>query len=824
MANDIDIVVGVKDLATSVLDRLSSKVTSIGDSSKLAFAGAAERLNDQIAKASSGLASGAGNDKLAKTIEQAANGLSTKLDAALAKTNSAIDGVTAKIQGSINSLTGFIATTAGIASTAGAFVTVYKSIKDATTRTEKLSEAASKVPSQFRGMIIASSDLEKSTSKAREGILGALAPYSKYVVAASATATLTKATLQASDATRGLVSRATAVGRGALAAFVLQQALKKTENGATTLTAKLAKVAAFTLAADVATRATLRFGLSVVGLGKKADDTALSLLKTANAGNTLSKISTAPFNAVKSGANAAALATANLNSKFDELPKGAQSVNSLVEGFGRFATTLGGIPGLLLAIPAGIAGAALAAVNAASQTEHQLFKLTNKLQLVEAAKLNVKLDEIDTAPLRKVAEETSRVSKMIQTATNIPSSKLMSLATSALTKGLDSSQLNEAMKGAVGLAEVYNTDLLDGMYRARQAMDGNFEGFEKLIPAIKTMTTLEEKLAAVNRLASNGFKITALETMTFWGAIERLKNGLWNTLESLGKMKSLSDVVATVLRDVVGPAVDFLDTKLKGFGFDGTKIMEQAKSLGAGVIAAIDTIGNNWTAVVDRMTTSMDLFWVRMESSTQNFVKNTLPWLGENLGNVFKHAANSIATNGANDLAGWSAKALENAGLMPKGLSNRFDKMGKPFETTDLPTMKGRDISPLEKALEAKLSGIDAGLGAAFGIKFNQAKSALDNALQAQRGIGDVAMEKSKNAADPAKAQENALVRTFAPQLQAFSARLLTRGNQDKSEQANLEVARNTRALLQEQKLLRDQMKQEARFAPKFRVHILSLN
>ena len=86
MANDIDIIVGVKDLASNVLDRLASKVNSFGDNSKLAFAGASERLNDQLAKVGNSGGS-LGNDKLAKAIESAANSLSTKLDVALAKTN-----------------------------------------------------------------------------------------------------------------------------------------------------------------------------------------------------------------------------------------------------------------------------------------------------------------------------------------------------------------------------------------------------------------------------------------------------------------------------------------------------------------------------------------------------------------------------------------------------------------------------------------------------------------------------------------------------------------------------------------------------------------
>lgn len=131
MANDVDIIVGVKDLATAVLDKLSNKVGSIGDSSKLAFAGAAERLNDQFSKASSNTGVAAGYDKLAKAIDSAALGLSTKLDVAIAKTNSAIDGVVGKLQSAINSVTGFVTKAAAIAGTAGAFVTVCRAINSA---------------------------------------------------------------------------------------------------------------------------------------------------------------------------------------------------------------------------------------------------------------------------------------------------------------------------------------------------------------------------------------------------------------------------------------------------------------------------------------------------------------------------------------------------------------------------------------------------------------------------------------------------------------------------------------------------------------------
>ena len=827
MANDIDIIVGVKDLATNVLERISSRVNAIGDNSKLAFAGAAERLNDQLAKASSSAIGSGNSDKLAKAIEAAANGLSTKLDVALAKTNSAIDSVTGRIQAAISSVTGFVSKAAAIATTAAAFV--------------KVGSAIASVPPTIARVVIGMNGVETSANKARVGVLSSLAPFGKYIIAAGATVSLTKATLQATSATSSLFEKVTAVGRGALAAFVLRNALKKTEEGASTLGAKLAKVAGFALAFDVAARATLRFGLSLVGLGKKADESTAALLKTANAGNTFTsataKISAAPFNAVRSGASAAAVATANLSGSFDDLPKGAQSVNTVVSSFGNFAAQIGGIPGLLLAIPAGLAGFALAAVTAAGQTERQLTQLTNKMQLIEAAKLNVSIEEIDTAPLRKIAEDTEKIAKQIQTATNVQSSKLLTVATNSLPKGLGTEQIGEALKAAVGLSEVYGTSVEDGMYRARQAIEGNFQSFEKLIPSIATMTSDSDKLAAVSRLAANGFKIMSSESNTFWGTIEKVKNGLGNTLESLGRFHSLSDVVGTILRDVVTPAVEFLDSKLKGFGFNGSDVLEQATSLGAGVIAAIDTIGSNWDSILDRMTIGSELFWVQLKSHVESFVNNTLPWLGDNFVSVMKHAYEQVKNGFMNfqydqeysSIVAVTEKAIadQGSGISLEARQGAVDSMRKQLEELDkkynvnqtfkpsafpeLTKLNGRNISSEEKEIQSRLDAVDSKLGKSFNENFKKAFDSLDGMLKDQKkAVGDINLAPkvpdAPKVPEAIEKQAKATISTTA----ALESRFLARGASNDPQREMAQTLKRQEALMQRQLVALEKSKPQA--------------
>ena len=68
----------------------------------------------------------------------------------------------------------------------------------------------------------------------------------------------------------------------------------------------------------------------------------------------------------------------------------------------------------------------------------------------------ISIDQIDTRPLRAVAEEAERIAKRIQTATNIQSSKLLSLAINNLPKGLDGNQIGDRVE--IGPAQLVKED------------------------------------------------------------------------------------------------------------------------------------------------------------------------------------------------------------------------------------------------------------------------------------------------------------------------------------------------------------------------------
>jgi hypothetical protein len=795
VANDIDIIVGVKDLATKALDRLYERVGALGDGSKLAIAGVSGGMSQALNSVGSG---SLGNDKLAKSIEALATSMSAKLDAALQKTNSKIDAVVSKVQNAITSISNLVKKAASIATVGAAFFTLYK--------------ATTAGVSGLGSMVVGLNKTDDAARKAKEGITAGLAPYLRMAAAAGAATTLAKASAQVASSSAGIAGRASGLVRGTLAALALNEALRKTEYANLTLRAKLlataGKAAGLALAFDAASRATLRFGMSLLGLKKKGDEASFAITKTATASSSIAnaaiKVTAAPFHAVNAGATSAAAATTRLAGSIEDLPKGADSVNSLVAGFGAFASQIGGIPGLLLSIPAGIAGIAFAAYTAASKTERQLTQLTNKMAIIEAAKLDISIDDIDTAPLRKVAEESARIAKQIQTATNVQSSKLLTLATNALPKGLGTNQIGEAMKAAVGLSEVYGTSIEDGMYRARQALEGNFESFEKLIPAIATMETNEEKLAAVSRLATNGFKVMSAETLTFWGTIERVRNGFGNVLESLGNFTSLTEVASTVLRDVVGPAVEYLDSKMKGFGFDGGKVMEQATSLAATVVAAVQTIGGNWDSVFERLKIGSELFWVQLQSQAEHFVAHTMPWLAENMTGIMQHAFAAMANDVRPAIEYMVTSAMEAMGAVPEGTAEfqRKENAKKPkYKVTALTELAPRAVSQREQGLQGKLDAVDRKLGDSFNENFRKAFDTMDTMLKSQEKIAEVDLKKVAVPKKP-ELEKDAKDKTKAPKTSAnavLESRVLGRGASVDAERETLATLKKIEAHLLKQ-------------------------
>lgn len=756
MANDIDIVVGVTDLATKALENLQSRVRSMSDGSQKAISqlsdsGVAQfkRLSESVAK--QGLIS----PQAVAQLETAINGIGGKIDAAVAKTNSAIDSVSNRIQNTIGTVIRFISTAAKIATVAASFAIVGRSVYG-------MSTALGIVPQRLQNVV-------NKANETGRGVTGVVSSFAKYTIAAGATVSLAQNMSRLTSNTTGLVGKMTALAGSAVNVFVLRNAFKKAEDGSTTLVTKIAKVAGTAIAFTVAGKAAIGFGLNLLGLKKKADDVNASLAKV----STTSKA----IDSIKLASTAALLPMANLSSKIEDLPKGAASLASVTSGLQSFGSQLGTI-GLLLSVPAAIGGGLLAVAAAAGKSERQLTQMTNKLALVEAASKNISIDNVDTGPLRKIAEEAEKTARSIQTVTNVPASKLMSLATSSLARGLDPKQIGDAMKSATGLAEVFGTSLEDGMAKTRAAMDGNFESFEKLIPSLATMATNEEKLAAVSRLASNGLKVMKSESSGLWGTVERLKNGFGNLLADIGQGKTITELFATGLRDIVAPAIEFVDSKLKSFGFDGPALMDTATQVAAGIVASIQTIGGNWDTITERMKLSAELAWVQISESARFFASDTIPWVGQNLVAMLSNSWDRIVQKTRDSFQLMTTASMEYFGLVEKGTT---DFQAQQLEA-DAKKQKGQSVSPApqrqagqrEQDLQNQLRALDDKLAKSFNDNYKKAFTELQTALNQQNAATKVNLQPA-GAAKP-KEPEALGTKNQARQSDAFESRILARG------------------------------------------------
>jgi hypothetical protein len=129
-------------------------------------------------------------------------------------------------------------------------------------------------------------------------------------------------------------------------------------------------------------------------------------------------------------------------------------------------------------------------------------------------------NEINVASFQELAEQIERVAA-------IRDEDTLAVMRSGVMAGVVSDQLEQATVAAVGLSRAMGISLSEGMTKARQAMDGNFEAFERLIPGITTLASEQEKLAAVNQLANTGLQQQVQFAGTTAGLIQQAGNE-WN--------------------------------------------------------------------------------------------------------------------------------------------------------------------------------------------------------------------------------------------------------------------------------------------------------
>lgn len=124
-----------------------------------------------------------------------------------------------------------------------------------------------------------------------------------------------------------------------------------------------------------------------------------------------------------------------------------------------------------------------------------------------------------------------------------------------LSMGVSTTQMKEAVKGAIGLSSAFGVDLEQGMKMAAAALAGKYTMLGRYIPALKTAKTEGERMAIVQKAMANGFKIAQAEASTGAGKIESMKNAWGDFKEKIGEQ--LAPIVIRSLERLIPIAQGF---------------------------------------------------------------------------------------------------------------------------------------------------------------------------------------------------------------------------------------------------------------------------
>jgi hypothetical protein len=407
----------------------------------------------------------------------------------------------------------------------------------------------------------------------------------------------------------------------------------------------------------------------------------------------------------------------------------------------------------------------------------------------------------------------------IEAGTNIDSTKLLGAITEGLRKGIDTTQIDEATKAAVGLSEAFGTSLADGMEKTRQATLGNFDAFTVLIPGIEAMATAEEKLAAVSQLAANGLALKKTAAGDSEQVFERMNVQMTNLYDTVGQIiEPFRDfalegiaVTAELIDQALIPAIEDFRANFTSLGAD---VAASSKWFAETIVSAFtlaEVVFFNFGTVASIAGTSVLLALETMRADLEQVLTVEIPayaiWFGENFLNILQDTASAIMTVITNLGASLGEAFVVifdylSGGFLSGGSIDAFAELGKiaqrdllaGFEpvTTAMPEIAERAKTETETALEGILTDQVGDIANQFETKFNERMQAIQNNLENNPLEGNVDLKVDKQGLDSVKLPE-------MKSLQAFESRLLVRGP---VEDVNKLIAENTAAAVAELKAI----------------------
>jgi len=119
-------------------------------------------------------------------------------------------------------------------------------------------------------------------------------------------------------------------------------------------------------------------------------------------------------------------------------------------------------------------------------------------------------------------------------ATGTEDDQVKSLVALAFNLGIASEKVDDVVRGAIGLTEIFGGSLESNTEAVSRAYQGNWRQIDMMIPEIKKLSTESEKMAALQQKMADGFDASSDAMKSATGAIILAKNDWNNFKESVG--------------------------------------------------------------------------------------------------------------------------------------------------------------------------------------------------------------------------------------------------------------------------------------------------
>jgi hypothetical protein len=349
------------------------------------------------------------------------------------------------------------------------------------------------------------------------------------------------------------------------------------------------------------------------------------------------------------------------------------------------------------------------------------------------------------------------LAKSIELGTNIDERNIFSLMNSARAGGFGADQIDDATKAAIGLAEAMNVSLAEGMSRVKQAAEGNFAAFEALIPNINQLASVDEKLAAVSQLATDGLNTKKDAANSAVAVFDRMTVEMNNLYEVVGKViepfRQLAyqgiAVVAELLSQALEPAIKDFQDQFSGMTDSVDVSAKWLTEILVGAFTFVEVTMFNVGDVFNLAGSAILLSIEQMRSSLEHFFLTVIPeyasWFARNFLNILRdvavgasHIVENLGTNLGEGFAlifeyimgGWQTQDFSDfMGDLGNTLAQDLTRGFEPI-TEALPEIGDRAVSEWEKSLQGSMEESANNLVTEFDTKFKERMDKVNEDLK----------------------------------------------------------------------------------------------